>query len=333
MGYHVFLTREDNFEICLAKGVYGGVESSGSRKSEQINSEVIAGFSGIRPGDFVFFYVTNRGVYGLWKVITEPFYDTKPIWNGPKHPGQVFPYRICFEPIVRKFAIPIAISDILDLRDKGKIWTFDLGAITKKNHYAITTEEGKELLRLLLRNNPIFSAPDAMSEPYVAPSNSPLPLSLQCNRKGHLRYEGYLNAWFMQSFTRGRFKELIGDYRDFLNYVPTSFNKVMDIFLTHVTTIDLVDILHKFTCMELKAGLVSERDLNQIVMYENWLTRKLADGDSEMVQSILVGYDFDSAVLEYVKKRKLIEEKTVRLIRYRVNPQGDDLILEELLAQ
>jgi hypothetical protein len=134
----------------------------------------------------------------------------------------------------------------------------------------------------------------------------------------------------MQSFTRGRFKELIGDYRDFLNYVPTSFNKVMDIFLTHVTKIDSVDILHKFTCMELKTGLVSENDLNQIVMYENWLTRKLADGDSEMVQSILVGYDFDSAVLEYVKKRKFIEERTVRLIRYRVNSQGDDLILEEL---
>lgn len=333
MGYHVFLTRDDNFQICLAKGVYGGVESRGSRKSEQMNSEVIAGFSGIRPGDFVFFYVKNRGVYGLWKVITEPFYDTKRIWNDPKHPEQVFPYRICFERIVREFSVPVAISDVLDLRDKGKIWAFDLGTITKKNHHPITTEEGKELLRLLLRNNPIFSAPAAILEPYVAPPNSPLPLSLQCNRKGHLRYEGYLNAWFMQCFAKGRFKELIGDYRDFLNYVPTSFNKVMDIFLTHVTTIDSVDILHKFTCMELKRGLVSENDLNQIVMYENWLTRKLAGGDSEMVQSILVGYDFDSAVLEYVKKRKLIEERTVRLIRYRVNPQGDDLVLEELQAQ
>lgn len=330
MGYHVLLTREDNFEKCLARGVYGGVESRGSKKSAQMNSEVIAGFWGIKPGDFVFFYVTNRGVYGLWKVATEPFYDTEPIWNDPKHPGQLFPYRICFEPIVRNFSIPVAISDVLDLRDKGRIWTFDLGTITKKNHYAVTTEEGKELLRLLLRNNPIYTAPSATVEPCVVPPNSPLPLSLQRNKNGHLKYEGYLNAWFMQSFAKGRLKELIGDYRDFLNYVPTSFNKVMDIFLTHVTTIDSVDILHKFTCMELKTGLVSETDLNQIVTYEDWLTRKLANGDSKMVQSILVGYDFYSAVLEYVKRRKFIEEKTVRLIRYRVSLQGNDLTLEEL---
>jgi hypothetical protein len=134
----------------------------------------------------------------------------------------------------------------------------------------------------------------------------------------------------MRAFSNGKLKELIGDYRDYLNYVPTSFNKVMDIFLTHVTTIDSVDILHKFTCMELKTGKISEEDLNQIIKYENWIVRKLADGDSEMVQSILVGFGFDERVLEYWRKRKAIEEKTVRLIKYKVNPQKNDLVLEEI---
>jgi hypothetical protein len=136
----------------------------------------------------------------------------------------------------------------------------------------------------------------------------------------------------MQSFAKGSLKSLIGDYRDFLNFVPTSFNKVMDIFLTHVTTIDSVDILHKFTCMELKTGIVLDDDLNQIIRYENWLIRKLADGDSEMIQSILVGFNFDEKVLEYWRKRKTIEEKTVRLIKYRFDFQINDLILEEIIS-
>ena len=222
------------------------------------------------------------------------------------------------------------MADVLDLRDKGKIWTFDLGAITKKAHHPITTNEGKELIRLLLRNNPIFTRPEVIPQPYLPPKKDPLPLSLQCDRSGRLKYEGYLNAWFMQAFTCGRLKELIGDYKDFLNYVPTSFNKVMDIFLTHVTTIDSVDILHKFTCMELKTGRISEEDLNQIIKYENWLVRKLADGDSEMIQSILVGSDFDEKVVDYRKKRKAIDEKTVRLIMYKVNSERNNLILEEV---
>ena len=83
-----------------------------------------------------------------------------------------------------------------------------------------------------------------------------------------------MNAWFMNAFARGKLKDFLGEYRDFLNYVPTSFNTVMDIFLTHSTRVDDVDVLHKFTCIELKTGICNRDNLEQIVKYENWLTRK-----------------------------------------------------------
>lgn len=70
--------------------------------------------------------------------------------------------------------------------------------------------------------------------------------------------------------------------------------------------------------------------MNQIIKYENWLIRKLASGDNEMVQSILVGYDFHEKVLEYVRKRKFIEEKVVRLLKYGVNSAGNDITLQEI---
>jgi hypothetical protein len=43
-----------------------------------------------------------------------------------------------------------------------------------------------------------------------------------------------------------------------------------------------------------------------------------------------VGFDFDERVLDYWRKRKTIEEKTVRLIKYRVNTEKTDLTLEEV---
>lgn len=74
----------------------------------------------------------------------------------------------------------------------------------------------------------------------------------------------------------------------------------------------------------------TEKDLNQIIKYENWLVRKLAAGDNDMVQSVLVALDFQGEVLEYVQRRRLIEEKTVRLIRYRVSEGQDNIILTEI---
>jgi hypothetical protein len=322
MGSHIFLVSEHHFKKCLKYGIYGGT----SHSTERINSEIIAGFEAIKPGDFIFFYVRNVGVYGLWKATSRPFFDEYDIW-GEK--DQKFPYRICFEPSIRYFPRPIALSDILDLRDRGKIWIFDLGAIIRKNHNPITTDEGKELIRLLLRNNPIFYPVSPIPEPYPI-GNAALPLSLETDNKGRIKYEGFLNAWFMMSFAEGRYKDTIGEYRDFLNFVPTSFNKVMDMFLTHVTEIDGVDILHKFTCIELKTGTCTEEDLNQIIKYENWLVRKLARGDNEMVQSILVAFDFQDQVLEYIQRRKLIEEKVVRLVEYRVAKAQDDIVLSEV---
>jgi hypothetical protein len=321
MASHVFLVTQGHFPTCLKYGLYGGV----SHRLERINSEVIAGFQAIRPGDFIFFYVKNVGIYGLWRVTTQPFFDRRDIWGDKE---QDFPYRVCFEPTIRQFSKPISPSDTLDLRDKGKLWTFDLGTIGKKSHHPITTDEGKELIRLLLRNNPISRPTDRIVEPYVS-NGAALPLKLSTDKRGRIKIEGYLNAWLVREFSKGSLKGLIGEYHDFLNFVPTSFNTVMDIFLTHVTKLDSVDILHKFTCIELKTGLSTEKDLHQIIKYENWLTRKLANGDNEMVQSVLIAFDFQDKVLEYVRRRRIIEEKTVRLLTYRVNEKRDDITLAE----
>jgi hypothetical protein len=48
-----------------------------------------------------------------------------------------------------------------------------------------------------------------------------------------------------------------------------------------------------------------------------------------MIQSVLIASRFADAVIEYVKNRRRIEEKTVRLISYRVDDQKQNIELKE----
>lgn len=321
MGAHIFLVGEDNFDVCVSRGVYGCVMPS----TERNKAEVVAGILSIQPSDFVFFYVKSRGIFGVWKVVGYPYFDETRVWADEQ---QLFPYRFSFEPVVGDFSLPVSLSDVLDLRDKGRIWTFDLNPVQQKNQYKITTDEARELLRLLLRNNPLLQNHHGIPDPYVPVERGNIDLVLASGNSGQVQYEGWLNAWFMRSLARGELKDLLGGYREFLNLVPTTFNKVMDIFLTHATMVDSVDVTYKYTCIELKTDRAAEGNLAQILRYEDWLARKLAAGDKGMVQSVLVAARFAEPIIDYVTKRQRIEEKTVRLIAYRVADDKRSIVLE-----
>lgn len=325
MGAHIFLASRENYEVCIRRGVYGCVMPTAERNK----AEVIAGIFSIRPEDLVFFYVKNKGIHGLWKVVGEPYFDETRIWADEQ---QLFPYRFSFEPTIGYFEKPILLSDVLDLRDKGRIWTFDLNPVQQKNQYKITVNEARELLRLLLRNNPIPKLSSEIVDAYSPEKPSKIGVELPADKNGRIRYEGWLNAWFMLSLAMGRFKDLFGDYAEFLNLVPTTFNKVMDIFLTHVATIDSIEVLYKYTCIELKTDRATEQDLTQILRYADWLARKLASGDDNMIQSILVARTFADAVIDYVENRRRIEERGVRLISYSLINNNQDIELKEILA-
>ncbi|MBN1147545.1 MAG: EVE domain-containing protein [Anaerolineales bacterium] len=319
MGAHIFLVSENNFEICLRHGVYGCVLP----RKEWNKAEIISGILSIETDDLIFFYVKNKGVYGLWKVIGYPYYDETKIWSGD---DQLYPYRFSFKPTVNDFDKPISLSDILDLHDRGKIWTFDLNPVLQKNQYKITMDEASILLRLLLRNNPIQKPAISIPDAYIPDTPGKIEVDFSSCESGRFRYEGWLNAWFIHAFSMGTLKPLFGDYREYLNLVPTTFNKVMDLFLTHVTNIDGMDIVYKYTCIELKTERADEQDLAQVLRYEDWLTRKLAAGDREMVQSFLIANRFSDSLIEYVEKRNRIEEKVVHLISYTVtDKQSVDL--------
>jgi len=326
MGAHIFLASEENFQTCVRHGVYGCVLPH----REWNKAEVVAGLLSVQPNDLIFFYVKNRGIYGLWKAVGEPFYDETQIWSNAQ---QSYPFRITFESVVGSFPKPVSLIDVLDLHDKGRIWTFDLNPVQRKNQYKITMAEARELLRLLLRDNPVRRPPLPVPSPYAPSRRDGIRIEIGQDKKGRVKYEGWLNAWFMRAFSRGMLKDLFGDYREFLNLVPTAYNKVMDIFLTHVTDVEGLEILYKYTCMELKAGRAAERDLAQVLRYEDLLARRLAAGEKEMIQTVLVAQAFSTDVVDYVKDRRRIEERTVRLFRYNTTDDEVGIRLEEIQSR
>src|SRR3972149_4382431 len=102
MGAHIFLVGEDNFEVCIRHGIYGCVMPS----TEWNKAEIVAGILSIQPGDLVFLYVKNRGVYGLWGVVGEPYFDGTKVWANHQ---QLFPYRLSFESAVGYFPKPMSL--------------------------------------------------------------------------------------------------------------------------------------------------------------------------------------------------------------------------------
>lgn len=66
-----------------------------------------------------------------------------------------------------------------------------------------------------------------------------------------------------------------------------------------------------------------------MLRYHDFLARKLAAGDNEMIQSVLVARRFTDAVVDYVKNRQRIEEKTVRLIAYQVTEDKQGIALQD----
>jgi len=75
MAYHIVMASQDNFAVCVEKGIYGGTAST----RPATDADIVASFCAITPDDFVFFYVKKKGIYGLWKVTSPPFYDEQSI--------------------------------------------------------------------------------------------------------------------------------------------------------------------------------------------------------------------------------------------------------------
>ena len=120
---------------------------------------------------------------------------------------------------------------------------------------------------------------------------------------------------------KGRYKNIFGDYSDYLCYVPTSFDKEIDVLLAFAHPENCKQII-AYNIIELKKDRFDEMALGQLLQYEDWFLRKKVNGDSGTLRTTAIAKRFDIKVITYLRTRKLLENKYVTLLEYRNTQDG-----------
>ena len=279
----------------------------------------------ISPGDRVLFYITGeKAIYGVYRAVDRAFFEAEPVWPVPEN-GQVYPLRVRIENSPHVFRRPVFLSDIYDLRDQGRIWSFGLHrpSGTVNAMFAISEAEFEEVLKLFLQANYTISTPQHISEPYrhVEPN---LIAQLTLDQKHQPKYESGLAALFLFSLSKRLHSDLFGNYSDYLAYVPTTFQKEIDAVLFHSLPGNERNIV-AHTLIELKRDVFSDEGLSQLLRYEEWFLKRRAAGDSRAVRTVAIARGFHPSVVSYLEKRQTVEGKLVTLLTYDVGPIGLEL--------
>src|SRR5437762_2468724 len=187
--------------------------------------------AGIRHEDFILFYlIGKKELRGVFKAIEGPFFDDKQVWDFTEK-EQLYPSRIRFNNSYYSFEKPIMLSDIYDLRDNGKIWTFSLkrpASPATNAMFSISNHEFEELLNLYLKFNPVYSQPKQIREPYPY-FEANLENRLTCDSLTlEPKYEYTLMSLLSFAVAKNRFTDIFGSYSDYLSYIPTSFEQEID---------------------------------------------------------------------------------------------------------
>ena len=128
------------------------------------------------------------------------------------------------------------------------------------------------------------------------------------------------------SFANGQFKNIFGNYSDFLSYVPTNLGKEMDIVLMYNNP-NNNKLISSYDIIEVKRDTFDAKALTQLIDYESWFLQKKVSGDLNMVRTTAIAKDYSSEVIDYVNKRTIFENKPIKLLTYEY--LNDKFVLNE----
>jgi hypothetical protein len=327
MASYIFIVDEEGYKNCMEHGICA-VPSH--KENLSIQAKALADLAGIKRDDFIFFFIKKQNkIYGVYRGRGVPFEDNTKIGSTI---NENYPYRILFEPTDITFENPIMLSDLYDLADKELLWSWR--RVVQRDAHPFTKMETLQIIRLLYRNNPSGPVKRKISNPYEPATTQQLPIVLEGNSKGKVINKGgpesYLMASILQHLSRGGLRDIFGNYTDYVNFVPTSYNKEIDLLLLNEISIGNESVLSSVSVVELKVDKCSLKELSQTLKYESWLARKKCSGDLAMVNSIIIAHKFDDNVIDYTSKKKELEDRAPSLVQYHVNPKTNRLTLTKL---
>jgi hypothetical protein len=286
---------------------------------------------GLSIGDLVFLYERQVGFHGVYKMASPLFFDTTSVSNSEGlRVDQQWPLRIRLECL---YYFPKPVPEDLLFSTPHYETVFWIWAYRKsqgpRGCNTITPEAAEALMELLVKvngrdTNRVFD-PYALSKPQKAN----LPLSSDGER---VALEDYLRGHILERLRDKRNIETIfGSAEDiewFANNVPYHITqKNIDLLVFHknfrYTTMPL---RYKYSVAELKKDIAQAKDVAQLIRYSQWATGRLANGEVEMIQPILVANNFSD---DAVKKATTtaFNDRGILLFRYIV--QNQDIVFEK----
>lgn len=310
MAAHIFTVSEENYKICIDRGLVAIPEAKEGSRHDNVMDGLLSRLYAIKENDYVLMYnIGSKKLKGVWQVEGVPFYDESPVWQD-----RIYPFRCKIRCSEYNFTNSLDLDDINDLRNAGRIWTWALQRATGTNSvFSISNSEFRILFIEFVKKNPFIFQKQFIPAPYPFHSK---------NLHEHLhfidnepKYEFTIMALLNDAFAREQYKDIFGNYSDFLCYVPTNLGKEMDVMLMFSNPIDPSQVI-SYDIIEVKRSVFDLAALKQLVGYESWFLQKKVAGDLNMVRSSAIAKHFSDEVIDYVRKRQEIENKPIKLLEY-----------------
>jgi len=310
MAVHIFLTNEDNYKICILKGLVGLPEPSTGVQQNNIFDAMLSRLAMIKENDYILMYITGtKELRGVWKADGAPFYDETPVWND-----RLYPFRCRIKISEYCFDKSLMLNDINDLRNSNKLWTWSLQRASGTNAmFSISNQEFEIIVNEFLKINPFSQNMWRILQPY--PYHDSNILEKVHTGNNDLKYENSVMTHLNRAFSLGKFKDIFGNYTEYLCYIPTNLGREIDNLLMfgHPKNIDLI---LSYDIIEVKRDEFDTKALTQLIDYESWFLQKKVSGDMKMLRTTAIAKSFSVEVKDYVAKRKIYENKPIKLVQY-----------------
>lgn len=335
MRPHVFVVDDETFPVHRDRQFCGtGLEGVPQDYDDVLAAGrrylgLIADLKGTRVGDPVFLYHRQRGFRGIYRITGEPFFDPTEIPGVGQFAQHTVPASITFRvPVecVEYFEEPVPEDMAFATPEyESLFWVWFYRKISGRGRgcTTINPEAGKTLIDLLIKVNGIASEkPPTGNYPQTARQELILPIW-----SGQQPLEDALRGWLIEHLDdeRSDLRQIFGPVSDlewFANNVPYHVAmRNIDVLVFHASR-EYTDepLRYRYSVVELKRGRARSADLAQLIEYAKWAGGRLAGGEVDIVQPILIAKSFSQDAID-AARNSVFNRLGVKLVVYEV--EGD----------
>jgi len=336
MKAHVLITNKETFPVCRDRLFWGiGTPDCPSVFEEWVNPansrkpylKMLVDMVGISVGDLIFLYERQAGFHGIYKVRSPLFFDaTNAVNKEGLSVGSQWPLRIRLESTYY-FQRPVPEDLLFSTAHYEKlfwIWAYrkSQGA---RGCNTITPEAAEALVELLVKVNGEDVKYDGFEQYSPVEVNN---ISFPVKTRGEkVALEDFLRGYILDHLQRDNdLKDIFGPKEDiewYANNIPYHITqKNIDILVFHKNfRYTAVPLRYKYSVVELKKDTAQPSAISQLIRYSQWVGGRLANGEVEMIQPILIAHDFP---IETIKKAKDedFNDRGVLLCKYRIQDEA-----------